>query len=340
MGLHGDVDVACATLSPAWPLPSLTFPTFSPRIFAVSSAGSIRAASRRRRMRTSRIPATTSGGCSHDAGFTPRLFAPTEQFALLDLGYGDHERRLPDDAGLGRSASRRLRRGAARRVRPASSGRSRSPSSARRPTAARSASAPSSGRSCARSARPPSSSSRRPRPRMPPCPTPTGCSWFRALRAWLEPVPREAVRALVVDAEERVLLLRFENPVTHDVWWATPGGGVEAGESDELALRRELLEEMRPRAARAGPGRLDARARLSLGPRSCSRQARALPPRPRRPARRRADDRPRRRGRLRAPLVDARRAGGDRRALAPRALGRSCDGSCRRAACRAARRSV
>jgi TDG/mug DNA glycosylase family protein len=67
--------------------------------------------------------------------------------------------------------------------------------------------------------------------------------WFRSLREWIEPTPREAVRAIVVDAEERVLLMRFENPANGDVWWATPGGGVEGGESDETALRRELLEE-------------------------------------------------------------------------------------------------
>ena len=68
-------------------------------------------------------------------------------------------------------------------------------------------------------------------------------AWFRALREWIEPTPREAVRALVVDAEERVLLMRFENPANGDVWWATPGGGGEDDESDESALRRELLEE-------------------------------------------------------------------------------------------------
>ncbi len=67
--------------------------------------------------------------------------------------------------------------------------------------------------------------------------------WFRALRSWIEPTPREAVRALVVDAQDRVLLMRFENPANGDVWWATPGGGVEEGESDDAALRRELLEE-------------------------------------------------------------------------------------------------
>jgi TDG/mug DNA glycosylase family protein len=67
--------------------------------------------------------------------------------------------------------------------------------------------------------------------------------WFEALREWIEPTPREAVRALVVDATERVLLMRFENPANGDVWWATPGGGIDDGETDEAALRRELLEE-------------------------------------------------------------------------------------------------
>jgi 8-oxo-dGTP pyrophosphatase MutT (NUDIX family) len=68
--------------------------------------------------------------------------------------------------------------------------------------------------------------------------------WFRALRAWIEPEPREAVRAVVVDRERRVLLVRFRNAVTGAEWWATPGGGVEPGESDEAALRRELREEL------------------------------------------------------------------------------------------------
>jgi 8-oxo-dGTP pyrophosphatase MutT (NUDIX family) len=67
--------------------------------------------------------------------------------------------------------------------------------------------------------------------------------WFRALHDWLEPVAREAVRALVVDAAERVLLVRWEHPVTHEVWWITPGGGVHDGEDEEATIRRELLEE-------------------------------------------------------------------------------------------------
>jgi 8-oxo-dGTP pyrophosphatase MutT (NUDIX family) len=49
------------------------------------------------------------------------------------------------------------------------------------------------------------------------------------------------VRAVVLDPGDRVLLVRFE----FEQWigWATPGGGVDKGETDEVALRRELAEE-------------------------------------------------------------------------------------------------
>jgi len=52
---------------------------------------------------------------------------------------------------------------------------------------------------------------------------------------------RPAARALVVDEEDRVLLVRFD--FGDRVVWAAPGGGIEAGETDEQAIRRELLEE-------------------------------------------------------------------------------------------------
>jgi 8-oxo-dGTP pyrophosphatase MutT (NUDIX family) len=57
---------------------------------------------------------------------------------------------------------------------------------------------------------------------------------------------RPSSRLLVVDQEERVLLFKFEHktgPLTGQVFWATPGGGLDPGESYEDAARRELLEE-------------------------------------------------------------------------------------------------
>ena len=54
---------------------------------------------------------------------------------------------------------------------------------------------------------------------------------------------REAVRALVIDPQHRVLLVRFEFPRS-GTRWALPGGGLEPGESDHDALRRELAEEL------------------------------------------------------------------------------------------------
>jgi 8-oxo-dGTP diphosphatase len=56
-------------------------------------------------------------------------------------------------------------------------------------------------------------------------------------------VVREAARALVLDPNDRVLLVRFVNPDTGAEFWTTPGGGVDPGESLESALRRELREE-------------------------------------------------------------------------------------------------
>ena len=77
--------------------------------------------------------------------------------------------------------------------------------------------------------------------------------WFSALKEWLEPVPRQAVRALLVDADDRIMLVQYENPATHATWWGTPGGGIEAGEDHQTALRRELREELGLEDFDAGP---------------------------------------------------------------------------------------
>ncbi|MDX6506767.1 MAG: double-stranded uracil-DNA glycosylase [Gaiellaceae bacterium] len=77
-------------------------------------------------------------------------------------------------------------------------------------------------------------------------------AWFRKLREWLEPVPRLSIRALLLDADDRMLLFRFEDAFGQ-VWWATPGGGAEPGETDESTLRRELVEEVGLHDAVLGP---------------------------------------------------------------------------------------
>jgi double-stranded uracil-DNA glycosylase len=76
--------------------------------------------------------------------------------------------------------------------------------------------------------------------------------WFQELAGRASGLPiRRAVRAVVVDPEDRVLLLRYG--AGYDQWWITPGGGIDAGESDEQALRRELREELGVEEFELGP---------------------------------------------------------------------------------------
>jgi ADP-ribose pyrophosphatase YjhB (NUDIX family) len=58
-----------------------------------------------------------------------------------------------------------------------------------------------------------------------------------------DPILRPAARVVVVDAADRVLLIRFTEPASGRTWWATPGGALEPGETHQQAARRELLEE-------------------------------------------------------------------------------------------------
>lgn len=70
---------------------------------------------------------------------------------------------------------------------------------------------------------------------------------------------REAVRALVIDPDRRVLLVRWDFPDRPELGypamsvWGTPGGGMEPGEDTEVALRRELDEELGLVDAEIGP---------------------------------------------------------------------------------------
>ncbi|QXC62554.1 NUDIX domain-containing protein [Aquihabitans sp. G128] len=57
-----------------------------------------------------------------------------------------------------------------------------------------------------------------------------------------EPRLRRGSRALVVDTEDRLLLVLIRLP--HADVWVTPGGGIEDGETAMEALHRELLEEI------------------------------------------------------------------------------------------------
>lgn len=54
---------------------------------------------------------------------------------------------------------------------------------------------------------------------------------------------RLAARLVVLDDSGRVLLFRFVDRHGKD-FWATPGGGLEPGETEEQAARREAAEEL------------------------------------------------------------------------------------------------
>jgi 8-oxo-dGTP pyrophosphatase MutT (NUDIX family) len=60
----------------------------------------------------------------------------------------------------------------------------------------------------------------------------------------VEPRRRQAVRILLLDGRERVLLFRGWDPAEPSVlYWFTPGGGLDAGESAAAGASRELFEE-------------------------------------------------------------------------------------------------
>ncbi|MFC5179762.1 NUDIX hydrolase [Actinomadura harenae] len=54
---------------------------------------------------------------------------------------------------------------------------------------------------------------------------------------------RAAVRIICLDGADRVLLMNWHDPHNHREFWEPPGGGVDPGESDIEAARRELHEE-------------------------------------------------------------------------------------------------
>lgn len=61
----------------------------------------------------------------------------------------------------------------------------------------------------------------------------------------MQTVERRVVRAVVLDARDRVLLFHTRDPTYPELgtWWELPGGGIEPGETVVEAVIRELAEE-------------------------------------------------------------------------------------------------
>ncbi|MQY12247.1 hypothetical protein SRB5_23800 [Streptomyces sp. RB5] len=59
-----------------------------------------------------------------------------------------------------------------------------------------------------------------------------------------EAVERQVARVVLLDPEDRILLMQGYEPADPSVrWWYTPGGGLEGAETREEAALRELAEE-------------------------------------------------------------------------------------------------
>src|SRR5512132_4620836 len=179
----------------------------------------------------------------HDAGFTPRLYEPHEQFELLELGIGVTNAAYRTTKGSGdlrRSdfdgSEERLEQ-IARELHPralAFVGKEayRGVFGQRPDLGAQDRTLRDVGLFVLPSTSPANAA----------VPYAERLRWFTALCDWLVPIDRPAARALLLDDRDRTLLVLFRDR-TGQGWWATPGGGADEGESLEETIRRELAEE-------------------------------------------------------------------------------------------------
>jgi TDG/mug DNA glycosylase family protein len=87
--------------------------------------------------------------------------------------------------------------------------------------------------------------------------------WFQELAGRASGLTiRRGVRAVVVSPDRRTLMIRYVNE--YHSWWIPPGGGVDPGESDVVALTRELREELALEEFELGPLLFERERRLVL----------------------------------------------------------------------------